>query len=274
MNAMASTAGASDWVRYAAQPGRIERIEAYFGGHGYAPHRHDTYAIGLTLAGVQSFHYRRSQRHSLPGTVMVLHPDELHDGEAGTAAGFQYRMAYIEPSLIQKVLGGRPLPFIEGGLSGDMRIRAALAPLLQDMAARIAPLEEEDGLHELAQALVDAAGQRRIRHRPDFVALERARACIHDSLEQAITIEALAEASGLDRWELSRDFRALYGTSPYRYLTLRRLDLVRRLLLAGQSINASALMAGFCDQSHMARHFTSTYGAPPARWLRRMKASP
>lgn len=29
-------------------------------------HRHDTYAIGLTLAGVQCFHYRRSLRSSLP----------------------------------------------------------------------------------------------------------------------------------------------------------------------------------------------------------------
>jgi AraC-like DNA-binding protein len=271
---MTKRAAASDWVQHAGQPGRIERIEAYFGGHGYAPHRHDTYAIGLTLAGVQSFQYRRAQRHSLPGTVMVLHPDELHDGEAGTAAGFRYRMAYIEPSLIQQILGGRPLPFIEGGLSADPRIRAALAPLLQDMGSRIDLMEEDDGLHDLAHALFAAAGQRRIRRRPDFVALERARDYIHGSLEHAITIDALAESSGLDRWELSRDFRALYGTSPYRYLTMRRLDVVRRLMLAGQSINDAALMAGFFDQSHMARHFVSTYGVPPARWLKRMRPSP
>ena len=46
---------------------------------GYGLHRHDTYAIGCTLAGVQSFHYRRGLRHSLPGGVLVLHPDEAHD---------------------------------------------------------------------------------------------------------------------------------------------------------------------------------------------------
>lgn len=65
-----------DWVRRAPQHGAVERIEAYFAGHGYDPHRHDTYAIGQTLAGVQSFRYRRSQRHSLPGGCLVLHPDE------------------------------------------------------------------------------------------------------------------------------------------------------------------------------------------------------
>lgn len=33
----------------------IERIEARFHGNAYAPHRHDTYALGVTLAGVQTF---------------------------------------------------------------------------------------------------------------------------------------------------------------------------------------------------------------------------
>ncbi|MEZ1376586.1 AraC family transcriptional regulator, partial [Enterobacter hormaechei] len=31
-----------DWVRRAPQHGAVERIEAYFAGHGYDPHRHDT----------------------------------------------------------------------------------------------------------------------------------------------------------------------------------------------------------------------------------------
>src|SRR5262245_60351044 len=69
-----------------SNPG-LERIEARFAGEGYALHRHDTYAIGLTLHGVQSFWYRGERRFSLPGNVIVLHPDELHDGGAGTEAG-------------------------------------------------------------------------------------------------------------------------------------------------------------------------------------------
>ncbi|MGX9779175.1 AraC family ligand binding domain-containing protein [Stenotrophomonas maltophilia group sp. LNF336] len=212
---MAKTTTPHDWVQHATRPGKIERIEAYFGGHGYTPHRHDTYAIGRTLAGVQSFQYRRAQRHSLPGTILVLHPDEIHDGEAGTEAGFHYRMAYIEPSLIQQILGGKPLPFIEGGLSSDPRLQAAIEPLLQDMDSGIDPMEETDALYDLAHALVAVAGQRRIRRHPDFIAVERARAFIHEAMEQTITLDVLAEASGLDRWQLCRDFRALYGTSPY-----------------------------------------------------------
>ncbi len=138
----------ADWVRLAQSPSRTERIEAFFGGHGYEPHRHDTYAIGQTIAGVQSFHYRGGLQHSLPGGTMVLHPDEIHDGEAGTEAGFHYRMVYIEPALIQKILGGRPLPFIPGGLSADPRLRCAALPLLKAVTDTFEPLEEEDALYD------------------------------------------------------------------------------------------------------------------------------
>ena len=51
---MGKSTGRSDWVLRSHAPGRVERIEAYFSGHGYDPHRHDSYAIGRTLAGVQS----------------------------------------------------------------------------------------------------------------------------------------------------------------------------------------------------------------------------
>ncbi len=253
----------------APQHGAVERIEAYFAGHGYDPHRHDTYAIGQTLAGVQSFRYRRSQRHSLPGGCLVLHPDELHDGEAGSQEGFRYRMLYVEPALIQQALGGRPLPFVRGGLSDDPRLIAASRALLQAMDTPLEPLEEQDALFELAHALDAVAGNRaRGRRHFDFVAAERARQYIHAHLERPLGLDELAQVAQRERWSLSRDFRALFGTSPYRYLIQRRLDIARRLMLGGQTLAEAALAAGFTDQSHMTRHFGQSYGLPPARWLR------
>ena len=132
---MAKPAAVTDWVHRAPPARGLERIEAYFAGHGYDMHRHDTYAIGRTLHGVQSFQYRGGWRHSLPGATMVLHPDEAHDGEAGTHDGFHYRMLYVEPALIQQILGGQPLPFITGGLSNDPRLFAATEALLREAAA-------------------------------------------------------------------------------------------------------------------------------------------
>ncbi|PLR31458.1 AraC family transcriptional regulator [Chimaeribacter californicus] len=260
-----------DWVKLAHSPSQIERLEAFFGGHGYALHRHDTYAIGRTLSGVQRFNYRGSRRNSLPGGTIVLHPDEVHDGEAGTEAGFRYRMIYIEPALIQKIVGGKPLPFIPGGLSDDPRLFAAAQPLLRAMDDPFETLEEEDALYDLAQTLAVVGGQRHPRRVYDYQAAERAREYIHTCFDENITLERLSEISGRDRWSLSRDFRALFGTSPYRYVTLRRLKHCRRLMLSGGNLADIAIDAGFSDQSHMTRQFIRNVGVPPGRWLRFIK---
>ncbi len=104
-----------------------------------------------------------------------------------------------------------------------------------------------------------------------IVPAELARSYLLDRLECTVTLDELELVSGRDRWRLSRDFRVLYGTSPYRYLTMRRLERVRRLVVAGQSLAQAALWAGFTDQSHMTKHFTRAYGLSPGRWLRALR---
>ncbi|MGE8150520.1 AraC family transcriptional regulator [Pseudomonas vancouverensis] len=265
---MAKPPPRNDWFHRAPDVGGLQRFEAFFAGHGYSLHRHDTYAIGHTLAGVQSFLYHGGRRNSLPGGTIVLHPDEVHDGEAGTESGFQYRMMYIQPALIQQMLGGQPLPFIKTGLSSDPRLFAATAVLLRSLDVPLDPLEEQDALFDLAQALSTVSGVPTSNASFDYLAAQRAREYIHSALDRTVTLDELEQHSGRDRWSLSRDFRLLFGTSPYRYLTMRRLDLVRSLLVQGQSLVSAALIAGFTDQSHMTRQFGKTYGLSPARWLK------
>jgi AraC-like DNA-binding protein len=206
--------------------------------------------------------------HSLPGTTMVIHPDEVHDGRAGSAEGFKSRMIYVQPALIQQILGGKPLPFIPGGVSTDPRLHRASEVLLQSLDCPIDPMQEQDAMFDLAQALSEACGAIASRKSFDYIAAERAREFIHSALGRSITLDEMAEHAERDRWALSRDFRLLFGTSPYRYLTMRRLDLVRQLLAQGLPLVDAAMTAGFTDQSHMTRQFRSAYGMPPSRWVK------
>lgn len=263
-----TAARTADWVHQATPLAGMQRIEAWFHGPAYAMHRHDTYAIGRTLAGVQRFNYRRSCRDSLPGNTMVLHPDEAHDGQAGTQEGFRYRMIYVEPSLVQEILGGCALPFLEGGVSTDPRLATATEALLAQSGHRFEPLEQSEGLAELAHALAMVAGKPQRQPKGDYLAAQRALDFLQAHRFRTVTLEELEAATGRDRWSLSRDFRLYYGTSPYRYLTMRRLRAVQRSLLAGLSLAHSAMDAGFADQSHMSRHFLKTFGLTPGHWLR------
>jgi len=50
----------------------MHRLEAYFNGNAYAPHRHDTYAIGITIHGLQRFDYRGIPLHKQPSPARFL----------------------------------------------------------------------------------------------------------------------------------------------------------------------------------------------------------
>jgi AraC-like DNA-binding protein len=260
---------AAGWISLASGMDGCERIEAFFSGQAYEPHRHDTYAIGRTISGVQRFHYRGQVSDGFPGNAIVLHPDELHDGQAGTEDGFHYRMIYLDPALVQKALGGcRSLPFIAGGVSDDPRLLKAIDGIVAHMSEPMEALQYDDAVFDLAHALQAAASPSGARNFAplDYRAADTAREFIRDVAGEAVSLAQLERVTGRDRWKLSRDFRALFGTSPYRYLILRRLDRAKVAIIEGQPLVQAALDAGFADQAHFTRHFRNAFGMTPARW--------
>ena len=56
------------------------------------------------------------------------------------------------------------------------------------------------------------------------------------------------------------------GTSPYRYLVMRRLDRARSAITSGHSLAEAAFASGFADQSHMTRQFKQAFGLTPGHW--------
>jgi AraC-like DNA-binding protein len=252
-------------------PGRgsagIERLEAVLKGQSFSPHRHDTYAIGLTLAGVQTFRYRGVRRYSLPGQCHILHPDETHDGAPATESGFRYRVLYLDPVLVQEALGGEPLPFVSEPVVAFSARRRLSLKRLWDLDDEIDELGRVD-IVDLALEALMAACRRPIRSvRLSMEGLNRARAMIAADPAKRHSLDTLEKIAKLDRWTLARQFRAAFGTSPSRYRTMRQVNIVRRLIHSGVPLVEASLRAGFADQSHMTRQFKKAFGLAPGHWV-------
>jgi hypothetical protein len=102
MTVIPDTPPATDWARYhQAQDGGLMLMHAHFTEHTFERHSHDTYSIGVTLSGVQTFSCRGERHASQLGDVILFNPDEPHDGSRGTDEGFGYAMMYLEPALME-----------------------------------------------------------------------------------------------------------------------------------------------------------------------------
>jgi len=260
-----------DWIQSTDTEYGVEFFEAWFQGHAYQKHRHDTYAICLTTAGVLAFDYRGNKEISTPGQVVVLHPDETHDGYAGAEGGFGYRQLYVEPALIfeaMQTMCPHPcsLPFVRTPVVMNRKLSAAIISAFEGTRE---PLAIDSLIVQVAEGLMEADPSCSLAPLPrylDVPALKRARQYLDTQKTRVVHSSELEAVTGLTRYELARQFRAMCGTSPYRYLLMRRLDFARQRLAGGRSLVEVAIEVGFADQAHFSRMLKATFGITPARY--------
>jgi AraC-like DNA-binding protein len=267
----------AEWVDATRPADGVELFRARLRGRPFSRHRHDVYAIGVTEEGVQAFEYRGTVERSLPGQVFVLHPDELHDGRAEGPGLFGYRQIYVNPDRIASALPaltGRPgpLPFALPVTDDPVlarAVRAAFARAPEPLALDALVLALAEGL--LRSSAAGPAGT--LRCRVDLPAVERGL----EFLRSRVTVVPSGEVeavTGLDRYQFARQFHAVYGTSPYRYSVMRRLDLARSWLRDARPLAEAAHEAGFADQAHFTRTFRAAFGMTPGRYVKLCLARP
>ena len=82
-----------------------------------------------------------------------------------------------------------------------------------------------------------------------------------------LTLEDLAARADLSIFRFLTLFRRLHGVTPYRFLSMVRVEAAKQLLLQGVPPAIVAIEVGFCDQSHLCRHFRSICGRTPGQFL-------
>jgi AraC-like DNA-binding protein len=265
---------AVDWlVGPTGTTGGIAFLRARLTTSAFSRHRHDTYTIAVTEQGIQEFTYRGTVHRSLPGQVVILHPDEVHDGRPASESGFTFRSVYIEPSLVSEAVSeltgrGPALPFAQVPVVTDPLLASRIRDTTDTQAD---PLEEVDLLEAVCAGLLrhgTAARWASRRRGLSDAAFARARALLDEDFRRHIGADELESLCGESRFNIAEEFRRRQGTSPHRYLLMRRLSFVRARLAMGMPLAALALEAGFADQSHMSRHFKATFGLTPAAYAR------
>jgi len=87
---------------------------------------------------------------------------------------------------------------------------------------------------------------------------------IVDRIAQGPTLAALADATGYSKAHFVRLFRRATGTSPHRYVLLRRLEQARRLIEhSALPLAEVASATGFASQSHMNATYARFYHCTP-----------
>ncbi|MFJ8677424.1 helix-turn-helix domain-containing protein [Streptomyces sp. NPDC093589] len=251
-----------------AVPGITEVFHARFADHAYPTHTHDAWTLMIVDDGSVDFGLDR-HRHGVSGsaTVALLPPGVAHDGRTVTVAGFRKRVLYLSPGMLPAGLIG---PAVDVPLIADRLLRHRVHQLHATLGDPGETFQAESRLAFLRERLrFHLAASRRPATRPGRGTVRLA-ATLRDLLDARLQDGiALQEAAGLlhaHPTRLLRAFRMIYGLPPHAYLTGRRIEAARRMLLDGRRPAEVATAVGFHDQAHLHRHFTRHVGTTPGRY--------
>lgn len=274
------TASSSDWASYS--PGTVlgsTLMRARFDSHQFERHSHDSLSIGLTTFGVQAFNCDGSLHASLPGDLVLLNPDQAHDGHKGTPDGFGYTILYLPVAMVAEGSD------VDAGIQLPQHFARPVAqdPLLAHaFEAAVAAMEQGGETlrgQELLSAFVSSVLVRQGESGPvrlDGLSagaqrMNAARDYLASHSHRDIGIAELANVTGLSRAHLTRAFTKHFGVPPHVWLNSSRLSRARQQLLAGYGAADVAAACGFADQSHFTRRFKGAMGLTPVQWLRQMR---
>ena len=246
-------------------PGLVEALHARFVDHVYPMHTHDTWTLLILDSGGIRYDLDVHEHGSLGDTVTLLPPHVPHSGSSIRPEGFRKRVLYLDAASLSDALIGRSVdhPVFVDGL-----LRDRISRLHEALVTPGREFEAESRLTLIAERL---AGH--LTGAPDL--LPRARDPrlaweLRDLLDarspEGVTLDEAARLLSAHPAYLVRVFSKQFGLGPHQYLTGRRVDLARRLLLAGMPPADVATAAGFYDQSHLSRHFKRFLATTPGRF--------
>jgi AraC-like DNA-binding protein len=254
-------------------------MRARFTRHRYDLHTHPTYVVALITDGCERIRVGGHSVVAPAGTLAIVNPEQLHDGEAGAEGGWAYLTFYPSVSLLTEIareLGQDRAPQFGHSLVEDGDLARAIAVAHADSMAGDAVRAEASMLVALRRLI--------LRHgdwtsRP--VPIERSGSrrrlllyadVIEGNLVSDLDLERLAQTAGVTRFQVIRDFKKEVGLTPAAFIRNRRLHRAGSLIEQGSALADAALAAGFSDQSHMSRTFRAVHGITPGMfqkaWLR------
>ncbi|MFG3516640.1 helix-turn-helix transcriptional regulator [Streptomyces bobili] len=250
-------------------PGVVEVFHAHFTGYAYPMHVHEAWTLLIVDDGAVRYDLDRHE-HGTPhntshDSVSLLPPHVPHNGSAVTPDGFRKRVLYLDASVLGEELIG---PAVDGPDLRDPVLRRRVGQLHGALSRPGEELEADSRLTfigERLRGLLRSGRALRPPHR-DPVLARRLRELLDARVAEGLTLGAAAGLLQAHPAHLVRAFSAAYGIAPHQYLTARRVDRARRLLLDGLPVGEVAVAAGFYDQAHLTRHFRRLVGVPPGRY--------
>ncbi len=250
---------------YRRAPGPAERLPA---------HAHAEYQLSIGLTTRNTYEHRHGIAGQPPGRLTVLPPGMRHRPAAPPSHRVEARLLLVYVPRVRlldvaRQMTGREIPDLDRPVVLGPEAALNLRAVHRDLRNGAASLERDERLASMLAALTATRHEPRRDVRGSSAqahAVASARDFLHEHATDEVRLERLAEEAGLSPFHLARSFTTHVGLPPHAYQLQLRVGRAKALLADGAAPAQAAAQTGFCDQSHLGRHFRRLVGVTPGAY--------
>lgn len=246
-------------------------------------HHHDFFEVYFLLSGDVSYTIESRVYHLIPGDLLLISPRELHRiCIQSDLAPYERYVLWLDPQLLGRLSTDQTdLTLL---LNADHAARGNLLRLQPQQRSTVQQLLEQlwevadsheygaDLIREnLISLIVVLLNRLAVQHDSDrleevtrsSVAVSQVVDYINLHYGEQLSLDMLADRVYVSKYHLSHEFQRQVGTSVYRYIQKKRLQIARQLLAQGYRPNQIFSQCGFRDYAGFYRAFRNEYGISP-----------
>lgn len=255
---------------------------------GVPVHQHDFYEVYFFIGGNVEYSVEGKSYQLKSGDILLINPLELHQPRITPHQNDYERIVlWIDKNYLSDLcMNGTSLTrcFDNSNPSHSNLLRLNLTEQEQ-MYSRLRELLRESSEKDYASELVCQAILTRFLvelnrltfKREGSPTLQKKTSPLISSVLDYINIhyceklslEKIAEEFFVSKYYLSHAFNVAVGTSPHRYITLKRLIHAKQMMSSGIKPTTAAANCGFNDYAGFYRAFLAEYGITPAEYVRK-----
>ncbi len=230
--------------------------------HAYKDHLHQELSIGYIERGSTILNINGQDYTVGENEAIIINPLVTHRCQPQDINNWQFTMIYIQECFLTG-LDFRTSISIKK-LNPEERIR--LKELITVLTSDAPVFEKENMLVNFLMALLEDS---------DVNILFDSRASVEGVLDYIrqnylteISLEMLEHRFQINKYQLIREFKSKYNTTPSSYQLQLKISYGKSLLRHDSLLAEIALESGFYDQAHFSKEFKKAYGITPLKYMK------
>jgi len=232
----------------------------------FPEHYHDTYCISLIKSGIEAMKIGNNHVYSDKDSISIARPKEIHSNPLlDKDIVLQFSTVYISEKTLTQFTQREEVFFSIKSFK-DPQAKKEFLALEQHIINKDLPQIKTTLAQLLASILKYSDAHGTAANEIEKDNWDAVYSLFHNNLKNKISIDFIANAIGMDKFNFAKKFKHSVGLTPMHYFMMKKVFSAKKEITPDTSLTDIAYEYDFTDMAHFSRSFKYFIGVSPKQY--------